>query len=644
MWTDLCSTRRFYHFLWFLFLYTGFLIIPSSALLGQSGEFVIDSLELETRNHPASVLQKATSGKPIYGLAPGQGEREVIIGKSLWRMGRFDEAYQAFMSALDVAQHNQDSLLEHESWRGLATVSWRHGDFDQALDYQLRSFAVLPSNTNPIRQSRSFLWMGTIHADLRMYKEAIRYYQSGIELSLGKNDVLSLGELWNMVGRAYRKQKVYDSARYAHDISRQYFLQAKDSLGLSDYLNNVGSIFRRERRYDSAIIYFNDALEIQKRMNDLEGLADGYNDLGTTYSQLGNPEMAFEYLQLGLEVAKSTGLKDDIRYAYASLAANYDSIGDYRKALRFYRLEASLADSLFLDEVTRRTDLLKMVTENERQELEINEFKKAEEEQKTHDKKRNQITLLVLGLGLALVAFLYWRSTTRRNQAKELAYKNRQINREKQRSDQLLLNILPESIAEEMMAYGKAQPKELEHVTVMFTDFVGFSKYSAGRKPREIVHDLQVCFEAFDRIIGKHNLEKIKTIGDAYMCAGGLPEPRDAHEIDVVKAGLEIQEFMEGWIASQKRIGEPYFKARVGIHSGPVVAGVVGLVKYTYDIWGNTVNVASRMESSGEPGRVNISEDTYKMVRPYFICRQRGKIKAKNMGEVKMYFADWAVG
>lgn len=644
MWLILNHARRHYHFLWFLFTLFFLLIFPSTALLGQNGDLYVDSLELELRNHPASLLEKATSGQSIYGLKPDHGEREVIIGKCLWRMGRFDEAYQAFMSALDDAQHNQDSILEHESWRGLASVSWRHGDFDQALDYQLRSFSVLPAVIEPIQRSLSYLWMGIIHADLRMYQEAIRYYQQGIELSTSQNEAISLGELWNMVGRAYRKQKLYDSARYAHSISRDYFLFANDSLGLSDYLNNVGSIFRREGRYDSAIVYFNNGLQIQKRMNDLEGLADGYNDLGTTYSQLGNPEMAFEYLRLGLNVAKATGLKDDIRYAYASLAANYDSIGDYRKALHFYRLEVSLSDSLFLDEVTRRTDLLKMVTENERQELEINELKKAEEEQKAQNKMRNLLTLLSLSIGGALLAFLYWRSFIRKKQAKELAYKNRQIHREKQRSEELLLNILPQSIAEEMMAYGKAQPKELEHVTVMFTDFVGFSKYSAGRKPREIVHDLQVCFEAFDNIIGKHGLEKIKTIGDAYMCAGGLPEPREGHEIDVVKAALEIQDFMEEWIVSQQRIGEPYFQARVGIHSGPVVAGVVGLVKFTYDIWGNTVNVASRMESSGEPGRVNISEDTYKMVKPYFICRQRGKIKAKSMGEVKMYFVDWAVG
>lgn len=641
--SELSSARHLFHFRWFSIFHVVLLVYSSSAM-GQRVSFVIDSLELEMRNHPASILQKATSGEPIYGVIPGHGEREVLIGKSLWRMGRFDEAYQAFMSALDDAQHSHDSILKHESWRGLATVSWRHGDFDQALDYQFRSFSVLPATADPIMHSRSLLWMGTIHADLRMYQEAITDYQKGIELSMAQNDILSLGELWNMMGRAYRKQKRYDSARYAHDISRQYFLQANDSLGLSDYLNNVGSIFRREGRYDSAIVYFNSALEIQKRMNDLEGLADGYNDLGTTYSQQGNPQRAFEYLQLGLKVAKETGLKDDIRYAYASLAANYDSIGDYRKALAFYRLEASLADSLFLDEVIRRTDLLKMVTENERQELEINQFKKAEEERKVLSKTRNMISVFVLGAGFSLVAFLYWRNITRKKQSRELESKNQQIQKEKQTSEKLLLNILPESIAEEIKAYGKAEPKELEHVTVMFIDFVGFSSYSAGREPREIVNDLQTCFEKFDKIILKYGLEKIKTIGDAYMCAGGLPDPRAGHEIDVVKAGLEIQEFMEEWISSQIRDEEPYYRARVGIHSGPVVAGVVGLVKYTYDIWGNTVNVASRMESSGEPGRVNISEDTYNMVRPYFICRQRGKVKAKNMGEVKMYFADWAVG
>ena len=626
-------------------LYSALLLFVLLVVADTSGFSQSDriSLEKRIRNHPQEVLDQVLAGKVYEDMQAGEGGRELIIGQCFWRLGNFDQAHQAFIHALDIAQHEKDSLLLMESWRGLASVSWRHGDLDQALDYQLTSFTYIPRESPPIHVSRSYLWMGIIHADLKLYEDAINYYRQGIYQAEQISDSLSLGQLWNMVGRAYRKQKVYDSARWAHQISFLCFDAVQDSLGVSDYLNNMGSIFRREGRYDSAIQYFEGALEIQAALHDVEGLADGYNDLGTTYSQLGNSAKAFEYLNKALEVARSARLRDDIRYAYASLAANYDSIGQYRDALRFYRLESELADSLFQEEVTRRRDLLTMVSKNEQNENQIRLLKLAEEEQKERSRIQIQITVVIIALVLLGLGLMWWQTRMQKKQAKELAYKNRQIHREKTKSEELLLNILPREVASEIMSNGKYQPVELAHVTVMFVDFVGFSSYSKGRKPKEIVHDLSVCFEAFDKIIDRHGLEKIKTIGDAYMCAGGVPKQEEGHELRVVRAALDIQDFMEGWVLKHRLREEPCFEARIGIHSGPVVAGVVGLKKFTYDIWGDTVNVASRMESSGKPGRVNISEATYQLVRPYFICRPRGKVKAKNIGEVQMYFVDWAV-
>ncbi len=568
----------------------------------------------------------------------------MLEGRCLWQLGQYDSAYQAFLFSLNLAQETSDSLLEALSWQGLASVSWRMGNYDQALDYQLNNYGIVDRLQAPLAKTDAYLWLGIIHADLRLYDDALRYYRQGTAIAEAYEDSLFLGQFWNMIGRAYRKQELYDSARMAHERSIQYFQTIGDFLGVSDYYNNVGSIFRREGQYDSAVAYFERALVIQVALEDLEGMADGYNDLGTTYSQMGRPELAFAYLREGLAVARATGLRDDVRYAYASLAATYDSLRDYRNALNYYRLESRLADSLLQEEIERRTDLLTTVAENKRHEAEILALQLAEKQREVRTRLIIQVAGGIVLMMLLVVGFLFWRTRIRRRQALELGNKNRQIEREKQRSEELLLNILPASIAEEMMAKGKATPRELAHVTVMFIDFVGFSRYASGRQPREIVSDLQVCFEAFDRIMKEFNLEKIKTIGDAYMCAGGVPEPRDGHELDMIRAAHRIQEFMKGWIESQKAHGEPHFQARVGIHSGPVVAGVVGLHKFTYDIWGNTVNIASRMESNGEPGRVNISQTTYDLVREDVICRPRGRISAKNIGEINMYFADFVIG
>jgi len=212
------------------------------------------------------------------------------------------------------------------------------------------------------------------------------------------------------------------------------------------------------------------------------------------------------------------------------------------------------------------------------------------------------------------------------------------ISKEKQRSDELLLNILPSEVAEELKEKGSADAKLFDDVTVMFTDFKGFTTIAEKLSAKDLVGEINYCFSAFDNIIHKYGIEKIKTIGDAYMAAGGLPVANKTHAKDVVSAAIEINKFMEEHKQQRLREGKEIFEIRIGIHTGPVVAGIVGIKKFAYDIWGDTVNLASRMESSGETGKVNISGSTYEFVRNDFTCTYRGKIQAKNKGEVDMYF------
>lgn len=223
---------------------------------------------------------------------------------------------------------------------------------------------------------------------------------------------------------------------------------------------------------------------------------------------------------------------------------------------------------------------------------------------------------------------------------KEVQLRTSELQAEKKKSDDLLLNILPSETAEELKATGESKAKHFVNVTVMFTDFKNFTQASEKLSAEELVKEINYCYSNFDEIISRHGIEKIKTIGDSYMCAGGLPVPNMTHASDIIKAGIEMQEFIAGNIKARSGKGLPFFELRIGVHTGPVVAGIVGIKKFAYDIWGDTVNTASRMESSGEVGKINMSGTTYELVKDKFTCTHRGKIQAKNKGEIDMYFIE----
>ncbi|MFO8067618.1 MAG: adenylate/guanylate cyclase domain-containing protein, partial [Bacteroidales bacterium] len=217
---------------------------------------------------------------------------------------------------------------------------------------------------------------------------------------------------------------------------------------------------------------------------------------------------------------------------------------------------------------------------------------------------------------------------------------NNMLETEKKKSDLLLLNVLPEEIAEELKKYGKAKPRYYKTATILFTDFVNFSKTAELKTPEALIEDLDLSFAYFDDILEKYNLEKIKTIGDSYMCAGGIPKPNKSNPIEMVLAGLEMNSFIKEQKAIKEKQGESFFDMRIGLHTGDLIAGVVGKKKFAYDVWGKTVNLASRMESSGKEGSVNISQDTFELIKDYFECTSRGKVGIKHSGLVEMYIVE----
>jgi class 3 adenylate cyclase len=216
----------------------------------------------------------------------------------------------------------------------------------------------------------------------------------------------------------------------------------------------------------------------------------------------------------------------------------------------------------------------------------------------------------------------------------------KELQKEKDISEGLLLNILPEEVAEELKQKGYADTKEFEQSTILFTDFKGFTETAQKLTAAELVSEINACFEAFDGIIDKYHVEKIKTFGDAYMAAGGLPLPSSGSVKNTVLAALEMQKFITDRKRMREESNSPAFEMRVGMHTGPVVAGIVGVKKFQYDVWGDTVNTASRVESNGEAGKVNISQYTYEILKDDsdFAFENRGKIEAKGKGALDMWF------
>ncbi len=279
---------------------------------------------------------------------------------------------------------------------------------------------------------------------------------------------------------------------------------------------------------------------------------------------------------------------------------------------------------------------------NEESKLQSLKLKNEEVElDKQKIKNRLSYIVIVMALGLALVLGALF--VTRQKSIRILGEKNRIIAEEKKRSDDLLLNILPEEVMNELKAHGKTQARNYHKATVLFADIKDFTTISEQLTPDELIEALDAYFERFDKVIEKYNIEKIKTIGDAYVCAGGIPTKDEDNPQLVVQAAVDFVREIENLRRERTKVGKAAFDFRIGIHTGNLIAGVIGIRKFAYDIWGDTVNMAARMQQAGEPNKVNISGATYEIVKDKFSCVYRGKHEVKNKGETDMYFVEKAI-
>lgn len=411
----------------------------------------------------------------------------------------------------------------------------------------------------------------------------------------------------------------------------------------------------------------------QKLMSSIDSLERTQNFLKKTSESLSKSKDSLMRSRESLRIYEDSlqFAQDSLMMSVESLQQSYEDIAKLDSANLGQRSELEIRQA---EIIKHQQDIINKQKEIDAKKKEIDE---KEKEVNNRQKEVNRLSLalssiteqLYYSIGaiafaivlllLALLAYQYKRRTTKKleennrqisNQKSQLEKQQHELKKEKSKTDQLLLNILPAPVADELKKHEKVTPKYYKKVTIMFTDFKGFTTIASQMSPGEIVKELDGCFKAFDQIIenyeqhvGRKCVEKIKTIGDGYMCAGGIPIENDTSPLDIVRVGLAFAEYMQKRKKEKIARNEPCFEIRIGINTGTVVAGVVGQKKFAYDIWGDAVNLASRLESSGEVGRVNISEETYRYIKDQFFFTPRGKINAKNKGEVEMYFVDGRV-
>lgn len=500
------------------------------------------------------------------------------------------------------------------------------GDLAEALESYFQT-ATLASEAGLARDlGLAQITIGDVYSVMGDHERSVGYYRKGIDVLREAGDSVNLATAILNLGDEYFNYGSLDSAQLHFEESERLFDALDYRIGVAYNLGNIGLVHAQRGDAGQAEENLTQAVQLLTTLGDYYPICVYYTYMSDIYLDKGDFGTARNYARRSLTLARDRGLKEQIRDANLKLYELHEQSGNPIEALRYYQDYITYRDSL-----VNIASVEKMA--NLRADYEISQ-KQIEVDLLREQRRYQRLIAISTSIALVLIGLLTF-GLYRRNRF--INRTQRIIEEERDRSDHLLLNILPEETAQELKESGKVQAKKFESVTVLFADFMDFTAHAKKLSPEKLVETVDFYFSEFDRIMEKYDLEKIKTLGDAYMAAGGLPFPSQDHPHRMVQAALEMADFVAH---SQKEepAGGIRFDIRIGIHTGPLVAGVVGIRKFAYDIWGDTVNIASRMESASKRGEINISEKTYHLIKGHFDCTYRGEINVKNQGEMKMYF------
>jgi adenylate cyclase len=527
-------------------------------------------------------------------------------------------AMQYADALIALAEKNGHHLQIHRGYYQKGSIYRLQGDLDKSIAAFFKSGEAARKANSVVGEGSTYGAIADIYAVSNNHNNARLYYTKAIATLRKTTDSIALASVISNAGDEFLNHQVYDSALIHFKEAKKIFELIGYETGKAYSLGNMGMVYANIGQSNLAERNINEAIRILEQAEDYYPICVYLISMCDIYMAKGDDKTALNYALRSQQLAQQYGLKDQISDANLKLSELYEHAGDPATALGYYRSHIAYRDSVNnIKSVQTMADL--------RTDYEVS--KKQTEVDLLNQQKRNQQTIvlsliIILGLTTVILGTLYWYF--------------RNISKQKKISESLLLNILPAETAKELKLNGKVDAVKFDEVTVLFTDFVSFSKYAEHIDPEHLVRSIDFYFKEFDAITTKYGLEKIKTIGDSYMCACGLPTANPSHASNVILAAKDMISLVQTSLHAND--GLSHFDIRIGIHTGPVVAGIVGIKKWQYDIWGDTVNIASRMESKSEPGRINLSETTYQQIQETYPCEYRGEIEVKNRGMLKMYF------
>ena len=556
------------------------------------------------------------------------------IGLSYYMKGDYVNVLNYWQQSLEAYQSINDKTGIGNLLSNIGAVYFNQGDDPKALEYYLKALRVSEEIGNKLRTATVLTNIGAVYFNkTATHEKAEQNYLKALELAKEIDYLDAIGTSAVNLGEIYLSKGDYQ-------LAQEYFEEALSALTQTDgsvsfVLTNMGKSHKMQGAFSKALGYQTRAIESAEKKGDKLEMALALNAIGETYLAQENYSEALKSFLSSKELAEELRSNTHLENIYKNIASCYSARADFKKANNYLELFANIKDTLYNDENNRKLGNLQFHFDLEKKEAEIELLNRENELKAAQIKQANTLRNFLIAAAIFLLVTI--GGVTYQYQFARKA--NKIITEERNKADNLLLNILPSETADELKKHGSVKAKKYDFVSVLFTDFKAFTKHVESISPEELVKSIDFYFKVFDDIFEKYNLEKIKTIGDSYMCAGGLPLANKTNPVDAINAGLEIIRFIH-----ELKISKPedvhIFDVRVGISTGPVIAGVIGKTKFQYDIWGDTVNVASRMETSCEVGKVNISEFTYEHVKDHFYFEDRGNIEVKNRGKIKMYYVE----
>ena len=609
-------------------------------------------------------FQEALKMFEEIGFKKGIASVSGNIGNIYYYQSDYSKALEYYFKALKMDEEMGNKNLIALITRNIGNVYYRQSDFPKALECYFKTLKMDEEIGNKNSVAAVTGNIGIIYYDQGDYPKALEYEFKALKMDEEIGDKDLIATVTGNIAGAYSQQSDYPKALGYYFKALQMDEEIGDKSGIVIVATGIGIAYAGQKKYTMAINYELKGLKIAEEMGDKHNAAHQLCAIGYAYlslvtdtvkagialsgempegkylpaGQAGQPDVtlptgragrlhkAIDYLQQGLAISKEINAPDVMQHCYQYLAEAYKLSGDYKMALEAADNYHAIIDSVFSKENGEK--IIKMGMKNEYDRQHLTDSLKTDAKEKITalqlQRQRSYTTMGIAGI-LLLVGFSFF-----------IVKERGKSERERKKSDGLLLNILPSEVAAELKTTGATTARHFDNVTVLFTDFVNFTEAGERMKPQALIDELHTCFKAFDDITTKYGVEKIKTIGDAYLAVCRLPTADLKHAENVVRAAIEINAFMKDRVA---KLGNSTFEIRIGIHSGSVVAGIVGVKKFAYDIWGDTVNTAARMEQNSEAGKINISRTTYELVKDKFACEYRGEIDAKGNGMLKMYYA-----